>query len=147
MQLDASSRACKLRQREPVSLVRTMSEALQLVSAKLVGPSVFLTCNVRDLQAHVVARGPCGKILQEVAQRLCGCEKLVGACFCSGVVASTWQAEFPVFGCEAVLGHHSQGQLRERLKACNECLRIFCELGIMPAYFCHAPLLREPAEV
>ena len=128
-------------------LLRAMCKAVQLVAAEFVSPGVFLACNVRDLQADTIAGRPSGDILQEVAERLCSGEQLVCACLCASVVARSGQAELPALGCEAVLGHHGQRELRERLKAGNIGLRPFGELGVAPAHLGHSPLLREPAKI
>ena len=61
-------------------LVRAVRKAVQLISAELICPGVLFTCHVRNLQADVVACGPCGG-----------------------------QAKLPMLGGEALLGHHGQG--------------------------------------
>ena len=99
-----------------------------------------------DLQADVVACGPCGDVSQEVAQRLSSCKKLVSACFGTGVVAGCRQAKFPVLCSQAVLGHHGQGKLCQRLEAGNVCLGRLRELRVVPADLSHGPLLGKPAE-
>ena len=99
-----------------------------------------------DLQADVIACGPCGDVSQEVAQRLGSCKKLVSACFGTGVVAGCRQAKFPVLGSQAMLGHHGQGKLCQRLEAGNVCLGRLRELRVVPADLSHGPLLGKPAE-
>ena len=130
-----------------MALLSSMCEAAQFVPAELICPSVLLACHMSDLQADVVACGPRGDVLQEVAQRLGRREELVRACFCTGVIAGRRQAEFPVLGSEAMLGHHRQGELRERFKARDVCLSWLRQLGVVPADLRHGPLLSKPAEL
>ena len=147
VQLDATGACRELSERERVPLVGAVRKALQLIPAEFVSPGVFLARNVRDLEANMVACRPGSDILQEVAQGLCSGEQLVGASLSAGVVACRGQAELPVLGREAVLGHHGQCELRERLKTGNIGLRPLSQLGVVPAHLWHAPLLREPAEI
>ena len=49
------------------------------VATELIGPDVFVSCEVRECEAHIGTRGPRGHQLQEVAERLGGGEKAVDA--------------------------------------------------------------------
>ena len=129
-----------------MAMLSSMRETLQFVPAKLVRPCVFLACHMRDLQADMITRGPCGDVLQEVAQRLGSGKKLISACFCTGVVAGCREAKFPVLGSEAMLGHHCQGKLCQRLEAGYVSLGRLRQLRVVPANLSHGPLLGKPAE-
>ena len=79
VQRDSAFGAGETGEGDALPLVLSVLKSCGAVAAELIGPDVFVSCEVRKCEAHIGMCGPCGHQLQEVAERPGGGEKAVDA--------------------------------------------------------------------